>query len=437
MARRLSRVTYAIGDALGGAPDWLRAALAALEAAAVSLVLLALPVFLVWLASPNATVGGWRAVQIGLAGWCLGHGGALTVHIGSLSLVPLLFTLVALAIATSTAAGLAAGLAREAPGRLPWAGGLRRDVAVQGTVFVGLYSTVGLLAALLAGTPDFAPAVPRALLGFLLVSLGGYVLGLRAEFRADLAAVAPRWAPGDRAPGWVRAGWAAGWRTLAWLLVAGLLLVVLVIVVRFDRVAGLYDALSPGVLGGVVLTGIQTLYLPNFALWALSWMVGPGFGIGTDSSITLTTAQPGLLPLVPFLGALPEPGPLPALTRAALLVPLAAGVFLDRRCGRAVGADPLDRALAGAFGCLLAGVGAAVLAVLAGGSLGAGRLATVGAPPLLLGAMLGGELALGVAISFAARLGRRPLTRHEPTPPVAADPFGAGLDPSPRSATRD
>lgn len=407
MARRPTRFTPTIGGALDDAPGWLRAALAALEAASVSLVLMVLPVFLVWAASPNITVGGWRAVQLGLAGWCLAHGGALSVRIGTLSLLPLLFTVISLAIATWSAGRLSAGLARAAPGRLSWARGLRRDVAVEGSVFVGLYTVLGVLAALLARTPDFTASLPRALLGFLAMGLAAYVLGLRSEFRADLGDVASGWQGFDRLPAWARAGWRTGWRILAWLLLLGLLLVVFVAVVRFDRIAGLYDALSPGILGGVVLTTVQTLYAPNLAVWALSWMAGPGFGIGTDSSITLTTAEPGLLPLIPVFGALPEPGPLPAVVRMVLVLPIAAGFFLERRSARMVGTDPLDRALAAASGCVVAGLGAVLLGFAAGGSLGSARLAVVGPPAFLLGAMLGGELALGAALSLAIWLIRR------------------------------
>lgn len=406
MAGRRTRLTHAIGGALDEAPGPLRAALAALEGAFVSLVLIVLPVFVVWLASPNVTVGGWRAAQLGLAGWCLSHGGALAVRIGTVSLVPLLATGGAILTATWAATRLAAGLARAVPGRLRWAGDLRRDVAVEGAVFVSVYTGVGLLAALAARTADFAPSVPRSLLGFAAVALLSYVLGLRAEFRADLPEVAPGWRLDERVPVWARAGWGAGWRALAWLLLAGLLLVFLLLIVRFDRVAGLYDALSPGLVGGVVLTGAQALYLPDLAVWALSWLAGPGFGIGADSSITLTTSVPGLMPLIPFLGALPEPGPLPALVRVALVVPLVAGALLERRTGRLVGADPLERALAAASGCLIAGLGAALAGALAGGSLGSSRLSSVGAPPLLLGAMVAGELALGAAIALGAKLAR-------------------------------
>lgn len=426
MARRPSRLTHAIGGALDDAPGWVRAALAAVEGASLSLLLVVLPVFLVWLASPNVTVGGWHAVQVGLAGWCLAHGGVLGVRIGTVSLVPLLFTAVAVLTAGWSAARLASGLARDAPARLSWARGLRRDVAVEGTVFVGAYTAVGLLAALLARSPDVTVSPPRALLGFLLVGLGAYVIGLRTEFRADLRQIAPGWVSTAAVPTWARAGWGAAWATLGVLLLAGLLLAVLLPVLRFDRVATLYDALSPGIVGGLVLTCAQILYLPNLAVWALSWLAGPGFGIGVDSSITLTTSEPGLMPLVPLFGALPEPGPLPAFVRVALVIPVLAGAYLERRAGRVVGDDPLDRALAAAAGSLIAGLGAALAAMLAGGALGSARLASVGAPPVQLAAILAGELALGAAIALGIRLARAYGLRRTSPRPAASDPVGTG-----------
>lgn len=414
MAKRSARFTHAVGGVLDNAPGPLRAALAALEAASLSMLLLVLPVFLVWLASPNVTAGGWHAVQLGLAGWCLGQGGAVTVRIGTVSLVPLLCTTVALLLAVWSAGRLAAGLARKAPGRLRRVGDLRRDVAVEGGVFVGVYTLAGLVAALLARTPDFAPSAPRTLIGAVFLGAVAYVLGLRVEFRADLRDVAPGWAPARRVPAWARAGWSAAWASLVWLLLAGLLLVVLMVVVRFDRIAGLYDSLSPGVIGGLVLTGVQLLYVPNLSVWALSWLVGPGFGVGVDSAVTLTTAQPGLLPLVPVLGALPEPGPLPVLTRVALVLPIAVGAFLERRSSRYAGPELLDRALAAATACVVAAAAAMLLGLASGGALGSGRLAAVGPPAFLFGALLGGELALGAAISLAVRSGRRSLRRPEP-----------------------
>jgi hypothetical protein len=48
--------------------------------------------------------------------------------------------------------------------------------------------------------------------------------------------------------------------------------------------------------------------LPNLAVWALAWLAGPGFQIADGSTITLAGAHPGLMPMIPVLGALPSDG---------------------------------------------------------------------------------------------------------------------------------
>lgn len=156
MATRL-RFTHAVGGALDDAPGWVRAVLAAAEAAFGSAMLVVIPVFAVWLASPNATIGGAQAMQLALAGWCLAHGGEVGVSIGVVSVTPLLLTLAALATSAWWAQRLSSGLARDPRTRLGWAGGLRGDVAVEGSVFVLTYTLLGALAALAARSADFTP----------------------------------------------------------------------------------------------------------------------------------------------------------------------------------------------------------------------------------------------------------------------------------------
>ena len=69
----------------------------------------------------------------------------------------------------------------------------------------------------------------------------------------------------------------------------------------------------------------QLLYLPTFAEWGVAWLAGPGFQITTGGAVTVTGAEPGLLPLVPVLGAVPPEASYPGWVMAALLVPVAPG----------------------------------------------------------------------------------------------------------------
>ncbi len=432
MAIRLPRPALAATGVRDETPDWMRAVLAGWSAAAVGALLTFLPIVVIWLASPSATVGVDAVVRIGIGAWALGHGVPVTTAIGTLSVIPLLLTVLLIWGASWPASRLASRLQRGEPTRVDWLGRLRRDVAAQGAVFVLTYGLTGLLGCLLARSDEVSPSMPWAALAFPVVGLLAYLHGLRREFRDDLAQVAPGWrvtsarpaddpgqglageAPGDgpRVPTWVWTGCRVGVRVLALLLAAGALLTVALLVVRGGWIVDLYGELSPGVLGGAVLTGGQLLYLPDLAVWALSWMAGAGFGIGVGSSITISQSTPGLLPLVPILGALPGPGDLPWFTWLFLLVPVGAGALIERLVTTRMGADLFDRALAVTAACLVAAVGSGLFGVLASGSLGSGRLAEVGVPAWLMAGLLGGELALGAALAFGARTFRRPILQR-------------------------
>ncbi len=381
-------------------PGWARSALGGLEAAAVGAILTCLPFVVIWLASPTVDASAGTVLSVGLSAWALGHGVPAQSAIGAISLIPLLLTVLLAWIASWPAARLASRLDRsDNSPRLDWLGSLRRDVAAQGAVFVLAYGVAGLLGCLLARSPDAAPVLPWAALAFPLVGLAAYMRGLHVEFRSDLGDVAPDWRL--RGPAWVWSGIGAGLRTLALLVAAGALLVVAIVVARGGQVVDLYGELSPGLLGGAALGAVQLLYVPTFAIWGLSWMAGAGFGVGVGASVTITQSTPGLLPLVPVFGAVPDPGPLPWWTWLFLLVPIAGGALIERRVTAALGPDPLDRALGCAVACVAAGIGAGILGMLASGSLGSGRLSSVGVPAWLMAALLGGELAIGAALALA------------------------------------
>jgi hypothetical protein len=169
------------------------------------------------------------------------------------------------------------------------------------------------------------------------------------------------------------------------------------------RIGRLYDALDAGVVGAAVLSVAQLLVLPNLALWAVAWLAGPGFGIAQHSSITVTHSSPGLLPLVPVLGALPDPGPMPAPARLAVLVPVLLGALVAWRSVRAVTrlASWQSKARVTAMACLLCCLAVASLVWLSGGALGALLLRDVGADPLMVGLCLLGEMLVGAAAVVA------------------------------------
>jgi Family of unknown function (DUF6350) len=386
-------------DALSGAPLLMRSAVAGASAALVSMLTIALPALLAWVASPQSTVGWPRALSVGSCVWLLANGVQLSSGPAAISLMPLLLTTIPLAIATIAARRVLMQLGDE---RLRRWGGLRRDVAEAGVVFASSYAAVGLVVALATiGHPLHASAL-GAVAGTAILGAASVLIALALEFRSTIGSVAPGlsgWLEA-RVPIHVRRAIRPGlWGALA-IFGAGLALTMLMIVMHLGRISRLNDALGADPVGMVLLSLGQLTVLPNIGLWAASWLAGPGFGLGQGTAITWSHSDPGLLPLIPGLGAVPAPGPLPAGLWLSVMVPVAAGALVGWRALRVVARLSSWRAKAetAASACLIAALVLTLASSLAGGSLGAARLSGLGAPSLVFGATVLGELLIGAAV---------------------------------------
>ena len=108
---------------------------------------------------------------------------------------------------------------------------------------------------------------------------------------------------------------------LVGLLGVGMLLSVVMMVVSVPEQSSLFDALDPGIVGGIVLTLVQLALLPLLAVWALVVLLGGTVGVGTSSSISLDGSATGVMPALPLLGAFPGPGDFSAWLWLLLVVP--------------------------------------------------------------------------------------------------------------------
>jgi Family of unknown function (DUF6350) len=191
------------------------------------------------------------------------------------------------------------------------------------------------------------------------------------------------------------------------VLACGLAVVLLAVILRGGVVLSSYQALRPGWVGGAILTLAQLLYLGNLALWAVAFMAGPGFALGLGAQINPAGSSVAEVPLIPILGALPQPGPLPLWVLAGWLLPaLCAAVLAWRWIRGPAGTEPLLRQIADLATCVgLAVLALAVLLAVSGGALGPGRLGTVGPVAWQVALLLTGQLSLGAALG--AWLGRR------------------------------
>jgi hypothetical protein len=176
--------------------------------------------------------------------------------------------------------------------------------------------------------------------------------------------------------------------------------------------ATLSGALGGAGAGAVGLLALGVLLLPNAAAAAIGLAAGPGFVVGTGTLVSVHGVTLGAVPALPLLAALPDTQAVPLVAFVSQVVPalagLVAGVTLGRRLDDADGGS----VTAGLWGVLtgaLLGLACGLFAWAAGGSLGDGALADVGAPGVATGlavaAQAGIAAALGAAVARWRSLG--------------------------------
>lgn len=173
---------------------------------------------------------------------------------------------------------------------------------------------------------------------------------------------------------------------LTLLAVAGAVVIVQ-LVRNLERAGDIWAQLDPGTGGGIALAIACVLAAPTLVLWTASALIGPGFILGTDTSVDLTGSQLGNVPGFPMLAALPPPGEFPGWVFVLWLVPLLAGMVSGWRVGRGAREGLPARVALGAAAGGVAGFLLGILIGLSGGAIGPGRMADAGPPaftPLLL-----------------------------------------------------
>lgn len=95
---------------------------------------------------------------------------------------------------------------------------------------------------------------------------------------------------------------------------------------HFSEVRDLYAVLDAGIIGGILLTLLAILTLPNMAISALSYLLGSGFAVGSGTLVSPGFHQLDAIPAFPLLGAIPSK-PHPVLYLGAL-IGVGAGIFV-------------------------------------------------------------------------------------------------------------
>jgi Family of unknown function (DUF6350) len=120
------------------------------------------------------------------------------------------------------------------------------------------------------------------------------------------------------------------------------------------------------------------LVVPNAVLFSGSYLLGPGFAVGTGTIVSPTVVALGPLPMFPLLAALPDAGPTSVWTAYLMAVPpLVAGVAAARAQRRYPTLRWEEGGLRGCTGGVFAGLVVGLLATIAGGAVGPGRMRLV------------------------------------------------------------
>ncbi|HEY8589034.1 MAG TPA: DUF6350 family protein [Naasia sp.] len=397
------------------------AALDAVLAVAIGIAVLLAPLTALWAFQYGLAVD-WAVFYRAAADfWLLGHGvdvrfvldPALASGLGLAGAdQPFVVTIGVLGFAV-----LSALLAARTGGRLDAHAALGAGVAI---------GTFALLSAAVTLTAGAEAAQPSRWQGVLLPTLV-YAAGLGVG-----RVLLTRPAPGESGVPPLLARVPAEWRALgasalrigaasvAGLLAAASLAVAVLLVFSYARVIALYESLQAGGLGGAILTLGQLAVVPDLVVWTAAWLTGPGFALGTGSSVSPLGTVVGPIPALPVFGALPSgalewgflglivPVVLAFLAGAIARPRLDRDLYVPASIGEALGAA----AGAGVVGGVLLGI----LAAASSGSAGPGRLADVGAEPLLVGAITALEIALGAAAGLLSSRRRDVVEPHETGP---------------------
>ncbi|MGW4230944.1 cell division protein PerM [Streptomyces sp. NPDC004980] len=390
-------------------------------AAGLGLGSLAVLVMVLWISSPYPDSGPGGALHVAAGLWLLAHGAELVRsdtlggHPAPVATVPLLLVVLPVWLVHRSA----------------------RDSAETDEDPVGKHSAVGAFCAVSAGyllvamaTAAYAQGggmpAERTTLAFPLavVVTGAAAAGVwtaRGRPLGPLLAWAPLALQEAAARARFRAGTETALRSAAAgvmvLLGGGALLVAAALVWHAGPARESFLALSGHWAGRVSVLLLALALVPNAAMWGAAYGLGPGFSLGTASTVTplAFTGQPAL-PDFPLLHAVPSQGPGTLANWAAVAVPVVAGLTVARFAAR--GAAPVrgerdeawsagGTALVAALAAVGCGAGAAVLAAASGGPLGTGALAEFGPVWWLVGsAALAWTAVIGVPVALLLRAWR-------------------------------
>jgi hypothetical protein len=305
--------------------------------------------------------------------WLTAHGSGVHVDGVAITAMPLGLTLVCAWMCWRFGLRVGESVAGHGPDAEALASGERDlTVPVAATLFTASYVIVAVLVSVLAGTAESQPALGPVLLWS--IGLSGLVGGTAITAGSGRAAV---WL--SLAPAAARATAYTAGVMLVVFLAASALAFTAALLLDFGTALNVLSRLHTDTGDAVLFVLLTLTVLPNAILLAGTYLLGPGFAVGTGTLVSPSVVAVGPVPMFPLLAALPDNGPTPAWTPYLVAVPVLCAAVGAVLAGRRHPTTAWDQgALRGGLAGVLTGVAFGLLALVAGGAVGPGRMADVG-----------------------------------------------------------
>ncbi len=341
-------------------------------AAAMSLLIVGGVVLGTWVFAPLGSGRFGDVMRASAASWLLANGGSLRWQGATLSLPPLLGTVVIVLFQRRAGRWLVSAVAGERISHLLQPLGFAVAAAISAQMLV--------IAAVSDGASQ---ALTHNLLGAALVALVGFGWGVDRELALP------------RPPHVVMIGRAL--RSFIAIVGAGSLLVLLVLGVAHHSAFGdVLSAVSADSTSSLQVLGLCLVFVPTALLWVAATLVGSGFAVGAGTHVSLSAVSMGALPPVPLLALIPAHLPRSAAALSAVAFLAAATAVWQMRGDRSL----VHRGLV-VVGGALAG---ALLGLAGAGGFGPGRLAQLGTVWWQTGVACGGWLLGAFALEACVHL---------------------------------
>lgn len=341
-------------------------------AAAVTLLICCAVGVVGWFLTNNGEYGAPHdALRVAALAWLAGHGSGVHVQGTALTAVPLGLTLLfgwtiwrAGHKVGESISGHGPDADRIADGARDW------TVPAAASLFALSYAVAVIVVGSVVATPATAPSVSGAAVFSVLLCLVVGVPGI--AIASGRAAV---WV--GLVPEWLRDGLAVARSMVTGFLLVSLAAFLVSLALNLSTAANVLSQMHASGPTTFLYVVLSVIVAPNATLFSGSYLLGPGFAVGTGTLIAPSTVVAGPLPMFPLLAAMPQQ------THAwtpwlEVLVPLVAVLTVVRLQRRrpALGWD--EGAMRGAIGGVVAGVVIGFLASLSGGAVGPGRMSDIG-----------------------------------------------------------